>query len=98
MRTQNSCIAQAEISSEPKQIFEVSRAWDEGRENDLIDRIRRDPYFAPIIPELDSLLDPKSFVGRCPEQVDAFLKEWVEPALKPWKDILSGAKTAELNV
>ncbi|KAF7298700.1 Adenylosuccinate lyase [Mycena indigotica] len=52
-----------------------------GLENDLIERVRADPYFDPIKDELDSLLDPDTFIGRAPEQVDAFLKEWVEPAL-----------------
>jgi adenylosuccinate lyase len=52
-----------------------------GLENDLIDRIRGDAYFDPIKGQLDELLDPASFVGRAPEQVDSFLKDWVEPAL-----------------
>ena len=41
----------------------------EGGNNDLIDRIRAEPYFSPILAELDSLLDPSTFVGRAPEQV-----------------------------
>ncbi len=50
-------------------------------ENDLIARIKADSYFDPIKGDLDTLLDPQSFIGRAPEQVDAFLKDWVEPAL-----------------
>ena len=42
----------------------------EGGDNDLIDRIRAEPYFSPILAELDSLLDPSTFVGRAPEQVE----------------------------
>lgn len=53
-----------------------------GLENDLIERIRNDPYFDSIKGNLDELLDPTSFVGRAPEQVDAFLKDWVTPALE----------------
>jgi adenylosuccinate lyase len=41
----------------------------EGKANDLIERIRREPYFAKIVPELEELLDPRTFVGRAPEQV-----------------------------
>lgn len=52
-----------------------------GLSNDLISRVQADPYFDPIKYELQSLLDPKTFVGRAPEQVESFLKEWVEPAL-----------------
>ena len=41
----------------------------EGGDNDLIERIKAEPYFSPILGELDSLLDPSTFVGRAPEQV-----------------------------
>lgn len=72
----------------------------EGGENDLIERVRRDPYFDGIKSRLDALLDPRSFVGRAPEQVDAFLKEWVGPALaeEEFKNSIAGARKAELNV
>lgn len=53
-----------------------------GLENDLIERICNDSYFDPIKYDLETLLDPSSFVGRAPEQVDAFLKNWVQPALE----------------
>ena len=52
-----------------------------GLENDLIERIKKDSYFDPIKDQLDVLLNPQSFIGRAPEQVDLFLKEWVGPAL-----------------
>lgn len=71
---------------------------EEGLENDLIDRVRRDPYFAPIAHQLGELLDPKTFIGRAPEQVDAFLEEWVKPALGPWQAELKNVEKAELNV
>lgn len=71
-----------------------------GLENDLIDRIRKDAYFDPIMAELDSLLDPASFIGRAPEQVDAFLKGWVVPALadKESADAIRGGGKVELAV
>ncbi|KAG6335083.1 hypothetical protein ID866_4011 [Astraeus odoratus] len=71
-----------------------------GLDNDLIDRVRQDPYFDPIKDELDQLLDPKTFIGRAPEQVDKFLKEWVEPALagEELKAAVAAAKKVELNV
>ncbi|WVR08065.1 adenylosuccinate lyase [Kwoniella sp. DSM 27419] len=71
---------------------------EEGGENDLIDRVRKDPYFAPIVAQLDDLLDPKTFVGRAPEQVDGFVRDWVKPALKPYDEQLKNVKTAELSV
>ncbi|KAH7098965.1 adenylosuccinate lyase [Auriculariales sp. MPI-PUGE-AT-0066] len=71
---------------------------EEGGENDLIERVRKTPYFAPIVGELDGLLDPATFIGRAPEQVDAFLEDWVKPALEPWQAELKTVQKAELNV
>ena len=35
-----------------------------GRDNDLLERIKRTSFFEPIIPQLDELLRPETFVGR----------------------------------
>jgi len=40
-----------------------------GGDNDLIDRIKNSPYFAPIHSQLDKILDPSTFIGRAPQQV-----------------------------
>jgi adenylosuccinate lyase len=71
-----------------------------GEDNDLIERVRKDAYFDPIKDELDALLDPRSFIGRAPQQVDKFLKEWVTPALEDpeLKAALDKGDKAELNV
>uniref|UniRef100_A0A3P8V5F8 Adenylosuccinate lyase n=1 Tax=Cynoglossus semilaevis TaxID=244447 RepID=A0A3P8V5F8_CYNSE len=45
----------------------------EGGDNDLLARVQRDPYFAPILGQLDDLLDPKTFIGRAPQQVNTFV-------------------------
>lgn len=73
---------------------------EEGGENDLIERIKNDAYFDGIKAQLDALLEPRSFVGRAPEQVDKFLQEWVEPALADdeFRAHIQGAVKAELNV
>lgn len=68
----------------------------EGGENDLVERIRASDYFKPIHDKLDALLDPATFIGRAPEQVDGFLAAEVAPALEPYQDVLAGA--AELKV
>ena len=57
-----------------------------GKENDLIERIRMDAYFAPIHNDLPQLLEPTSFVGRAPEQVRSFLELEVTPVLDEWKE------------
>jgi adenylosuccinate lyase len=71
-----------------------------GLENDLIERVRGDAYFEPIKEELDALLEPSSFIGRAPQQVDKFLQEWVEPALGDGelKTAVEKGDKAELSV
>ncbi|EJT49990.1 adenylosuccinate lyase [Trichosporon asahii var. asahii CBS 8904] len=71
---------------------------EQGGENDLIDRVKADPYFAPIIDQLPQLLDPKTFIGRAPEQVDEFVAEWVNPAIEKYQDQIKNVKAAELSV
>jgi adenylosuccinate lyase len=44
----------------------------EGKHNDLIERIRETAFFQPILAELDTLLDPSTFTGRAPQQVEQF--------------------------
>lgn len=68
-----------------------------GLDNDLVDRIKKDPYFAPILSQLDALLDPSTFVGRAPEQVVEFLEEEVYPTLTKNYGKLERGKV-ELNI
>ena len=71
-----------------------------GLDNDLINRVSADPYFDSIKPHLDELLNPATFIGRAPEQVDKFLAEWVRPALadEELQGALGKAGKAELHV
>jgi adenylosuccinate lyase len=48
-----------------------------GRPNDLLERLKKDPAFAGV--DFASVLSAKSYVGRAPEQVDAFVRDVVEP-------------------
>ncbi|KAK9468899.1 L-Aspartase-like protein [Lipomyces arxii] len=70
---------------------------EEGGDNDLIDRVKKEKYFEPIWAELDKLLDPSTFVGRAPQQTDKFVKVTVAAALKPYKAYLTKEKV-ELSV
>ncbi|KAJ8681738.1 hypothetical protein QAD02_017530 [Eretmocerus hayati] len=67
-----------------------------GKDNDLVERIRRDKYFEPIIPQLDALLDPSTFIGRAPDQVVEFLEEEVYPVLKKYQG--QTVKRVELSI
>lgn len=42
----------------------------DGKDNDLMDRIMKDPYFAPILDQLPQLLDTSTFIGCAPNQVN----------------------------
>lgn len=70
----------------------------DGKDNDLIERIKADPFFQPIIDQLPKLLEPRTFVGRAPEQVSAFLDGPVTKALEPYKAAMTNGHTAELHV
>lgn len=72
----------------------------EGKDNDLIERIRKTEFFKPIIGQLDQLLEPKSFYGRAPQQVDKFTGPGgeVESALEKYGDVVRGGERVNLNV
>ncbi len=68
----------------------------EGKENDLVDRIAGDPAFGLTKEEIEAILEPKNFVGRAPEQTEEFIAEVVTPVLEANKGLLD--MTAEINV
>ena len=57
---------------------------EQGGENDLLQRLRRDKAFAAV--DLDAAVDPHSLTGRSAEQVDEFLAEVVAPIRKRYSD------------
>lgn len=66
---------------------EAAAAGKRGEDFDLLARLAAEPALCMSGEELKALLRPADFIGRCPEQVQAYLDE-VEP-------LLSGAATAE---
>lgn len=59
----------------------------EGGKNDLIERIAGDSAFNLNVDELNSVLEPKNYVGRSPQQVEEFVDNVVKPILEANKDI-----------
>lgn len=53
----------------------------DGESNDLIERIAKDPLFGMSLEELNSVLEPKNYIGRSPEQVVEFIDNEVKPIL-----------------
>ena len=57
------------------------RVKEEGLDNDLIQRLADDPEIPVNRDEIEATLSPESFIGRCPEQVDRFVSDCVDPVL-----------------
>lgn len=69
---------------------------EKGLDNNLLELIAQDAAFNLTLEDLQETMDPTKYVGRSKEQVDAFLKNVVNPMLEENKNIL-GMK-AEINV
>lgn len=59
----------------------AAQVKQEGKANDLLERIIADDYFKMSEEELMSAVKPENFVGRAPQQVEDFLKECIDPIL-----------------
>ena len=60
--------------------MEATAKMKNGEECDLLTRLAAEPAFGLSESEMNALLVPSAFIGRCPEQVDAFLAK-VKPLL-----------------
>ncbi len=72
--------------------MEATERMKEGEPCDLLERLAAEESFGLSAGEMEDLLDPQRYIGRCPEQVTAFLAE-----IRP---LLEGAETggAEISV
>jgi len=70
----------------------------EGKPNDLLERIAKDPIFKAVHDKLDTLVDPKMFTGRAKEQVEEFLEEEIKPVLETEKGLLGKEVVDGVNV
>ena len=68
----------------------------EGKENNLLELIAADPAFNMSLEDLQKTMEPSRYTGRAQVQVEAFLKNVVQPVLDDNKEILG--LTAEINV
>ena len=91
MATENILMAAVEAGGDRQDLHErirvhsqaaAARVKQEGKENDLLERLAEDSAFAAI--DIAAELDPSKFVGRAPEQVDEFIAEQVEPIRKKY--------------
>ncbi|XP_022646561.1 adenylosuccinate lyase-like isoform X3 [Varroa jacobsoni] len=105
MATENVIMAMVKVGGDRQECHEKIRVLshqaaaqvkEHGKDNDLVDRIKTDPYFAPIHSKINGLLDASTFVGRAPGQVLEFLAAEVQPVLQRHSDSLEGR--SEINV
>ena len=68
----------------------------EGKDNNLLELIAADPAFNLSLENLEKSMEPSRYTGRAAVQVDAFLKNVIDPMLESHKDLLG--MTAEINV
>jgi adenylosuccinate lyase len=71
--------------------FAAARGIKEGRDNDLIERLKASDLLGEVSARIDDILEPSRFVGRAPQQVLEFIEEEVDPVLAKYADLV-GAK------
>merc|ERR1712176_505570 len=70
----------------------------EGKPNDLLERLAEDTRFFTVHDKLDTLVDPKLFIGRSIEQTEEFLAEEIDPLLEKQKALLTKEVIDGVNV
>ena len=74
-----------------------SKVKDEGLPNDLLERIAADPAFGLSREDVMAHLDPADYIGCCPQQVERFLGDYIQPVLDKYPEALQGVG-AEIKV
>lgn len=105
MATEEILMAGVRVGGDRQELHEAIRRHSQeaarqvkehGRPNDLIERLQGDPLFASV--DLSATLDARRYIGRAPEQVDAFLRDVVEPIRERYREDLAAAASGEVRV
>lgn len=103
MATENIMMAASAAGGDRQELHErirkhshaaAARVKHEGLDNDLLDRLKNDPAFHKV--NFKQVVDSKAFLGRAPQQVDEFLKEYVTPIRRRYRPALS--RSSNLSV
>lgn len=86
--TENLLMEAVKRGGDRQQLHEVIREHSmaatarmkEGLNCDLLERLAADSAFGLSLEEIQSVLDPKLYIGRCPEQVERFARRCLERA------------------
>ena len=105
MATENILMAAVKAGGNRQQLHEKIRVHSHaaaeqvkkfGKSNDLIERLKADSAFAKV--DLRSVLNPKSYTGRAPQQVDEFIKDEVAPIRRKYRIQINKNQKTELKV
>ncbi|MBR0277349.1 MAG: adenylosuccinate lyase [Clostridia bacterium] len=105
MATENILMDSVKKGGDRQQLHELIRVHsiaaakkvkEEGKPNDLVERIANDKNFGLSLQEIEKTLNPENFVGRAGKQTEDFLKYYVNPVLEENKFIIN--KAEELTV
>ncbi len=103
MATENILMAAVKAGGDRQKLHEKIRQHSQaaaeqvkkfGKANDLIKRLKADAAFSKV--DFKKVLDPKSYVGRAPQQVDEFLRDVVTPIRRKYRKELN--RKVELKV
>jgi len=103
MATENILMAAVKAGGNRQELHEKIRLHSQaaaaqvkklGKSNDLVGRLQADIAFAKV--DYEKVLDPQSYIGRAPQQVDEFIRNIVTPVRRKYRKELG--RKVELNV
>ena len=103
MATENILMAAVKTGGNRQQLHErirqhshaaAAQVKQHGKPNDLISRLKADPALTRV--DFKKVLDPKTYIGRAPQQVDEFIKDIVTPIRRKYRKELN--RKVELKV
>ena len=69
---------------------------EEGKDNDLLERIAGDSTFHLSLEELEERMNPAAYTGRASIQTETYIRDVINPLLEEHQDLLG--VTAEICV
>ncbi|MBR1864766.1 MAG: adenylosuccinate lyase [Ruminococcus sp.] len=91
MATENILMSEVKKGGNRQKLHEVirqlsmqagRRVKEEGLDNDLCELILESPDFSITKEEMDEIMKPENFIGRCPQQVEEFIADCVKPVVE----------------
>ncbi len=97
MATENIMMAAVKAGGNRQELHEAIREHsmeaakqikENGKTNDLLDRMKNDPLFANIANVIDDIVNPIEFVGCAPDQVVQFINNEIKPVLDKYTEFI----------